>query len=202
MESKLTPKVEKFLRTQIRFREPNQGDVNFLFNSWLKSHRTSSQVQGIMHPVYYSQQHLLIEGLLSTCKVIVACNADDTMQIYGYICYGDAEGHPLVHYVYVKQPYRRLGLANLLFEEAKIDPKAAFFGSHRPGPGFKTLERNSMCIYNPYLCFYAYAVGQARHDARLVDKWSANPVTEKRLRDGIMEQVDAVKASIGGGSNE
>ena len=33
---------------------------------------------------------------------------------------------PLVHYVFVKQPYRRLGIARGLFKAAGVDPAAAF----------------------------------------------------------------------------
>ena len=36
-------------------------------------------------------------------------------------------GCPLVHYVYVKQPYRRLGIAKALLKEAGLDPRDKFF---------------------------------------------------------------------------
>lgn len=202
MESPMTPKAAKFLETQIRFRDANQADVAFIFNSWLKSNRSSALVQGVSNPVYFAQHHLLVEGLVKTCKVVVASNADDTTQIFGYIVHDSVEGMPVVHYVYVKQPYRRLGLGALLLEHAQIDAKKPFFTTHKPDFRNRMVERNFTIVLNPYLAYYAYAVGKQKASEALAEKWAPNPVTEARLKANIMEQVAGVKASIGEGDHE
>jgi GNAT superfamily N-acetyltransferase len=202
MESTMTPKAAKFLNSSIRFRDANQADVAFIFNSWLKSNRSSALVQGVSNPVYFAQHHLLIEGLVKTCKVIVAVNADDTSQIFGYIVYDVVEGMPVIHYVYVKQPYRKLGLAALMLEQAQIDGTKPFFTTHKPDFRHRMIERKFTIILNPYLAYYAYAVGRGLAADALADKWAPNPTTEARLKANLMEQVNGVKASIGGDGHE
>lgn len=202
MESNLTPKAAKFLESQIRFRDANQADVAFIFNSWLKSNRSSVLCQGVSNPVYFAQHHILVEGLVKTCKVLVAVNADDASQIFGYIVHDTVEGMPVIHYAYVKQPYRKLGLGQLLLEQAGIDATKPFFTTHKPDFRNRMVERKYTVILNPYLAYYAYAVGRQQAADALAEKWAPNPTTEARLKANLMEQVNAVKATIGGDGHE
>lgn len=202
MESTTTPKAAKFLSSQLRMRDAGQADVAFIFNSWLKSNRGSALVQGVSNPVYFAQHHLLIEGLVKTCQVKVACNADDTSQIYGYIVSERVDNAPVVHYCYVKEPYRKLGLGRALFEAAQIDIEKPFFTTSKLTFRLRMLEQRFTMILNPYLAYYAYAVGRQQAADALTEKWAPNPTTEARLKANIMEQVAGVKASIGGDGHE
>jgi GNAT superfamily N-acetyltransferase len=56
---------------------------------------------------------------------LVTCAADDPDQILGFLVH---EG-PVVHYLYVKELFRRKGLATALLDSAQIPP--VFFYTHR-----------------------------------------------------------------------
>lgn len=200
MESKMTPKAAKFLNTQLRFRDACQQDVAFIFNSWLKSNRHSAGLFDVPTPVYFAQHHLLIEGLLKNCTTTMACNVDDASQIFGFIVYETVEGTPVIHYIYVKEPYRQLGLGRVLTEQAQIDINKPFFTTHRTKV-MRILDQKFPVIFNPYLAFYGYAAGRALKAEELAEKWAPNPKSEAKHRANIMAQVDAVKAAIGSGAS-
>lgn len=152
-------KADNFLNTQINFRPATQADVNFIFNSWLKSNRHSNAATGVLNPVYFAQHHLLIEGLCKQSKVIMAVNAEDSSQIYGYSVTQEIEGAQVIHYIYVKEPYRRLGLAGMLLATVGINLQEPFFATHRTNV-CKNFDNKYSLVYNPYLAFYAYELGK------------------------------------------
>lgn len=61
-------------------------------------------------------------------SVIVAAKPDEEApyDMYGWIATEAGHPWPYVTYCYVKQSYRRQGLATALFEKAGIDPREAF----------------------------------------------------------------------------
>lgn len=85
----------------------------FVFSSWLKSHRNEGDNKHMANDVYFARMQHRINSLLHRSATIVAHNPDDAGQIYGWMCF---EGPPpVIHYVYVKYPFRRLGVARRLF---------------------------------------------------------------------------------------
>ena len=109
-----------------------EKDVSFIFNSWLKSFRKSPLTHNVNSTIYFTEHHKTIEKLLKTNETLVACNEHDPSQIFGYICAGRYQGVFVVHYIYVKHPYRGLGLAKGLFQSFKHDPSVACMYTHRP----------------------------------------------------------------------
>lgn len=149
---------QKIVRERIRFRRGVPEDVSFIFSSWLKSFRLNGMAENLNPKVYYSQHHCLVEGLMIKANVTVACNPEDPSQIYAYVCHEVIEGLPVVHYIYVKDSFRRLGLAAMLLEEVGISLDKPFFFTHYNKIANRIANRKAM-VYNPYLCFYAYKVG-------------------------------------------
>ena len=111
------------IKLPIQLRTALAEDVGFIFNSWLKSYRSSDVVKPIMNEVFFAEQHRLIEHLITQHKVIIACNADNPDQVYGFICAGATEGIFTVHYIYVKQAFRRMGIAKMLLDN-KPEPNS------------------------------------------------------------------------------
>jgi len=148
------------LATQIRIRPASEADVDFIFNSWLKCGRQSQSVKSIQNEIYYYHQHKVIEGLLKTCTVLIACSAEDTLQIYGYLVCGKVENIDVIHFIYVKQAYRKLGIANLLLQSQNIDIRKPVFITAMVNLLFtigRGVKKKYPLIYNPYLIYYAYA---------------------------------------------
>lgn len=107
----MSPELEKV----VVFRPLEPGDVNFILDSWLKSYRDSDWAGVVPNHLYYQTMHESVEGLLARgAKIEVACARHDSTKILGWICSEIVKGGWCMHAVYVKDPYRRLGLAKEL----------------------------------------------------------------------------------------
>lgn len=127
----------------ITFRQGlTETDRPFLFSSWLHSYFDSDATQGVNPRMYYEGQHRLIESVLAAgAEVRLAVSKDDPDTIIGWLCLSEG----WVHYAYVKQTFRRSGIAKALLGD--------------PGPieGFtqrtqicKRLQIPSHWKYDPY----------------------------------------------------
>lgn len=105
---------------QLRFGQST--DLNFIYNSWLKSVADTFFAHGMPKKIYYDLHAEVIKDLLECSRVIVAVNPEDSEHIFGFIVYHPDYQHNrlILHFVYVKQPYRQLGVANKL-KQAMLD---------------------------------------------------------------------------------
>ena len=134
----------------IRIRKANQEDVNFIFNSWLKSYRNSLFAKPLNNTVYFTEHHKVLERIAKTCEIIIACSKEDPNQVYGYFCAERIEGIFVLHYVYVKHTYRNMGIAKLLLSTFnKKDDEAGCY-THHTRIAEKLAAKYSL-IYHPYL---------------------------------------------------
>lgn len=131
-------------------RGPGEEDLPFIFNSWLKSFRDSPQVQGVPNTLYYAEQHALIGQLLKDSYVLIACNPDDPGQIYGYAvgCAKPEPDHSVLHWVYVKHPFRNFGIAKALVHDVCGD--RPLYYTHRVKNSDRIAGDRS-ATFNPYL---------------------------------------------------
>lgn len=139
----------------IAMRHPHKEDIPFIFNSWLHSYRHSLHVKNISNTVFYSEHHKVLERLFKRCEAKIACDPTDQNQIYGYIVYERITGVLVVHYVYVKQPYRKLGLCKQLLSAAGRNPGEAFAYTHETFMGNR-LSGKFSALYNPYVFYEGY----------------------------------------------
>lgn len=137
----------------IEYREGEPEDNNFIINSWIKSYRKYSSVS---NDVYYVEQEKLIKSILKRnwTSVNIACNPEDYGQIYGYIV-TDAAAVPIVHYCFVKQVFRGMGIATHLFHDAFPESVDVFITSHDT-----MLDKDKFAgrqkIFSPYKAFGDY----------------------------------------------
>lgn len=94
-------------------RPARPADVPLILSSWLRSYHDAPGVENIPNDVYFADtgHHGIVTRLLATAQTFVACAEDDSDNIQGWACDG---GQSLLHYVYVKAPFRRIGIAKLL----------------------------------------------------------------------------------------
>ena len=146
-------KIEKLTsELPIRIREAVPADVDFIFSSWLKSYRNSHFSKNIINTIYFQAHHRLIENLLKTEKVLIACNKEDATQIYGYCCAGQEEGIFTLHYIYVKQSFRNFGVAKILLHAFNHDKYTAGVYTHHTRFAENKAQDYNM-LYHPYLLF-------------------------------------------------
>jgi len=137
------------IANQITARTAGEADLPFIYSSWLKSYRNSNFAKPISNDVYYENHHDIIEDLLASSQVILACNVNDPAQIMGYVVASKINGILTYHYLYVKHTYRRLGIGKLLFNVFEQPDQPACY-THETATAKKLAPRYNL-IYNPYL---------------------------------------------------
>lgn len=139
----------------IRFRPATSEDANFIFNSWLKSYRHSAFARGIENQIYYAEQHKLLEKAIKNYKTIIACNKDDTSQIFGYINGGLTDGILTINYIYTKHSFRNMGIGKALLNVSEHDPSHAAIYTMHTRIADKLAPKYNL-VYHPYVLFNDY----------------------------------------------
>ena len=128
----------------IAFRQMTPPDRAFIASSWFESFRKSTNVGS---DVYRNGQGPLIDSLISKHRPVIAYTPAVPDEILGWIC-RDLQA---VHYVYVKQAYRRAGIATQLWQLAPENLTPRWY-THQTRPG-KVLAEKFGARFNPYLLF-------------------------------------------------
>lgn len=120
-------------------------DHNFVKQTWLKCYRHSAFARAIRDSVFFRFHHPIVERILERpgTSVRVACLPDAPEVILGYLVH---EGG-VVHWVYVKGAFRRLGIASRLAENLPPD----FSFTHRTTEAEPLLRKYPHATYNPYV---------------------------------------------------
>lgn len=112
----------------IAFRPATSADRDFVVGSWETSYRKAHTAGLILMEDWAKVMRAQLTKILDRDYVdcTVAFESDDPAFVYGYLVAEPGEAPPLVYWAYVKQPYRRQGLATALFKAAGIDPASRF----------------------------------------------------------------------------
>lgn len=120
-------------------------DVPFVFDSWLRSYNGSDHAGPLPKHLYWPTYRRVIEELLAreTVETVVAVPLGEDLEqsIAGYLVHERGRAFPIVHYLYVKQAFRRLGVCRFLFKAAQIDPFQRFDYTFRTKNTAETLDR-------------------------------------------------------------
>lgn len=132
---------------QIRTARPE--DFNFVANSYLKSYRTAPETKPMVNEIYFPEYKSRLEHMARTGLILVACARDDEDQIFGYVIAGSVGQYPLLHYVYVKFPFRYAGIGKALINAALPNFKQdTTVVTHQPRNWTQTAERYKL-LYDP-----------------------------------------------------
>jgi hypothetical protein len=132
------------INKHVELRSMVPEDESFIYSAWLKSYRSSPVATYLDNDTYYDNHKKIIEKLLLKANVTILCSKEDSSQIYGFLCH---EGNT-AHYLYIKYPFRKMGLAKYLFNSVFSD--ATIVITH-----FNTTLKSRLdtMTYNPYLLF-------------------------------------------------
>ena len=130
-------------------------DMDFIADSWRRSYDDSpwARCPGGLRE-YISTQSQVIQQCLKTSDVVVAHPVEPDnvpTQIMGWMCYRGT----VVHYVYVKAPFRRQGIGTALVEGTLGNP-TRIYHTHRLANVAQAKWVVGMCAsfdYNPALIF-------------------------------------------------
>lgn len=143
----------------LTYRAAEQGDIGFILNSWMKSHRT--WVGRMNNEAYFSGQQALIAALSEISQIVICCDATPKMRTFvlGYVC-GEmdvATDTLILHYIYVKKGYRRAGIARDLLTAIGRGPRTKIIATH-----WTCLVRDKGTAYNMEYSDYPLKMGYQR----------------------------------------
>ena len=112
-------------------------DEALVFDTWLNSYRRSHFRGPFPTDIYLRSQRETIQRLVGPAarwgtRTLMAFDPEDAgtrFDIYGYIVVEDGFDHPVMHYVYTKEGYRKHGVARYLREVAGLGQ--IFYITHR-----------------------------------------------------------------------
>jgi len=129
------------------------GDEAFLYSTWIKGYRDSGAVRAVPTPVYNIGQRNRIVKIMKDINTSVLVAADDETPelIYGYAVITNGN---ILQYIYVKNKYRRNGIAKALL--ASLNWNEPIFYTHKPSEiwcesKIKSDTNLLNLVYNPYL---------------------------------------------------
>lgn len=129
-----------------------EPDLAFLYDSWLESYRRSDFARRVKKENYFVWHRLMIDQALKrpSTTVYVANYKGEEDVILGYMVTELLNGERrIVHYAYVKKPFRRQGLASLLFQVAEV--QSPFIITHWTWDADPIIESKiSKITYDPY----------------------------------------------------
>ncbi len=129
-------------------RAAEESDLNFIYSSWLKAmRRTTGHID---KEVFYPNHRRLVEALIDKSQILIACSDEDQNQIFGYLVKEERFKVPILHFLYVKSPFRRMGIGTQLFKmiglpEGALMPVTHFTAYH------EYVAPKWGLVYNPYL---------------------------------------------------
>ena len=132
---------------KIRLMVPS--DKNFIYRSWLQSYKHDSPMTVFIgRDFFFKIQQKIVDTIFSRddTKTIIACDENDEEIIFGFLVYQPK----IIHYVYVKEPFRKLGIATTLLKE--LGNVENFQGSHFTYKYYDLWDTGKISIdYNPRL---------------------------------------------------
>lgn len=91
------------------------ADFPVIASAWTKEGRHAPAARFVRDADYFTDQRVLVIRILRVSRTLVSCRPDDVNKVFGFITFGPG---PIVHWVYTKDSYRRIGLADDLLAAA------------------------------------------------------------------------------------
>jgi ribosomal protein S18 acetylase RimI-like enzyme len=137
----------------LRLRAAKASDEPFIFNSWLVSHQDGSpQARFILKKIYFNHHKEIVNKLIQGSNVCIVHPEEDEDQIIGYMVFKHINDISFIHYIYVKQVFRKMGVARLMIE-ACFGPRSAevmpIISTHATS-FFSHLCKTFNLVFNPY----------------------------------------------------
>jgi len=146
----------------VQIRAAKKDDIQFITANWGHSYRDAPFVRGVPNSVYWFYHHKIMETLLPRSTVLIACNAEDPNQILAFLCAEMWDTCLVIHYIYVKKIYQKVGLATRLVNAMKESERPSHIQYTSKTQDIFPIERKMKergMTYNPYLLYAALPPG-------------------------------------------
>jgi len=106
----------------IGYREMTPEDRPFVASSFIRSFRKSPYVGLIPAQLYQPVYGAIVDGILDRSRTMVSFNHENQKQTFGFVTFDP----DVLHYVYVKRPFRNMGIAGRLLTQAGFSRDTRF----------------------------------------------------------------------------
>lgn len=132
-------------------------DRRFVIASWSASFKSSYAAGMIWTDDWATIMHAQIDRVISSpdAQTFVAYETKDPTFLYGFISGDTSDATPVVYYLYVKEPYRRHGIARGLFAALGVDPAKPFLYACRTDDSVKLSNKIPRARWNPLVVRYS-----------------------------------------------
>lgn len=127
-------------------------DESFIRSSYLRSYRSCDSNNRMDNDVYFYNYGKIISNLLSRCDTTIACDPVEDYHIYGFAIVEAIDDIPVVHYAYVKQPFRRFGICKEMIARA-VGEQQTLVITHINRFTDLMMSKHDL-RYNPFLRFH------------------------------------------------
>ncbi len=98
----------------VEYRDHLPSDIPFIYATWLKGlYYGNDWFREIDQETYFNKYHQVIEAILfhPHTEIFIACLKDDEEVVLGYSVYSNKGKDAVLHWVFIKSAWRKLGLA-------------------------------------------------------------------------------------------
>lgn len=129
------------------------NDLPFIFDTFLKSYKMSSAIgKSCRNGIFFDNYRLVVDDILESSSVTIACHKDEPSVIFGYIIH---QGN-ILHYIFIKEAFRNLGLAKALYNHGLQDTDPLFGYLYTTHKTFISEKIESLKVpFNPFVLFKA-----------------------------------------------
>lgn len=136
-------------------RSPQEQDIPFIFATWLRSFYSDNHYSymtpvgpksDIRKSIYFENYRKVIDHLLEHSDVDIACLKDTPEVILGYMI----SKPPLLHYCFVKDAFRHLGIAESMFDKRFKNESEEIECTHITKSTMPFLKKNILITFNPF----------------------------------------------------
>ena len=127
-------------------REARPDDLAFIYSTWARNYRYDSAIGRLcQNGVFFDEYNQIIDHILDQpdTRVLVAVKPDEENVIFGYIVAQTG----VAHYCFVKEIFRREGIASALIRYSENNIKEY---THKTFLLGAFIQQFPMLIYNPF----------------------------------------------------
>jgi GNAT superfamily N-acetyltransferase len=93
----------------------------FVIDAWKRSFEGAPAVRGCDREHYRREMTLAIRRLCDRAQIRIATAPDDDDHLLGFAAFTTTDDGAELHYVYVKQDFRKMGIARKLLADLKVN---------------------------------------------------------------------------------
>lgn len=143
------------MNQDLHIRLANPNDIAFIYATWLNNyHYDSALGKECKDSIFFREYREVIDHILGSndTKVAVASLQNDEATIFGYMVY-ESGPTPCIHYVFIKENFRELGIAKQLFKFFSTNQSIKHIYSHKTSYVADILKKYPQLTYNPFILF-------------------------------------------------